>query len=161
MSSRYSATRRWLLRALTTPEAPTLQHELENAVAHRWLALSAVAAPLLTIAAVVVAFIYAWWAGVIAIIACIYLASLVGRSRLVPRDLEWYLNRFLAHAKRIERDCVRYGEPTRIAIAQTFVQQLTQVHRLYQGSSVPAPAARTAESIPLGDTTSLLEGRRV
>ena len=160
LGSRYTSTRRWLLRVMPTPGSPRLQHGLDRVLVDRWLVLPAVITPLLTVCGVVAAFVFSWWAAIAALGTSIYLVALVGRSPLIPRDLEWYLARFLANARRVAQDCARASDAARLAIAEPFAERLAQIHDLYRGSHVRVPSVRVAELTALGDVGSLLRDVR-
>ena len=155
-AARFTATRVWLLRALATPELPQLPYGLDKAITHRWLALTAALAPILLIATCIAASFQRWWLGPVLAVASIYGLGLLGRSAVVPRELVWYIECFLTHAKRIKHDCERHGDRPRGIVAQALVQRLTYVRALYQTSGIRVPPVRLVEQAPLGDPAWLL-----
>ena len=154
--SRLHATGLWAGKALVPEEiAQDVAHEMprgaQDAITAGWPSFVGLVTSVLPLIAAIVGFFHAWWAGLVALVMSIAVATIVGRTNLQPRAVDSYLFILLENVARRRADFLVKGDQLRAEAGEKFLGDLQELTKAYFGSGIPAPTYEIAKRTPLGD----------
>ena len=130
---------------------------IQDALADGWPSTVGLVVPLLPFVAAIVGFFYAWWFAFVAFFGAGLLSVLWGKTRFVPRTVDWYLTILAQHAQRRQADYQKSNDALRADAAEHIANVVQELRLLYLGTGIPAPTMEQAQAAPHGQEEYLLD----
>ena len=157
VAKRFQATSLWAGRTLWNPELGAVQPRgYQDAISDGWPSTLGLAV-LLPFIAAGIAFIHSWWAGIVAFILSIIASKIFENTKLIPKNVDWYLLRFLSHACKREASYASKGDVRRKDAMEQIRYKIEALCELYLNTGTPVPDMETAKESPFGDYEYLLK----
>jgi hypothetical protein len=130
---------------------------LQDALTDGWPSTVGFVGGLLPVAAAVIGFFHAWWAGILALFVAIGTSAIAERTPIASPYVERYLTLLVDHLNNRRVNFKITNDAEREAAAAGLLEKLNQLQALYMGSRVLAPDISTAKAAPYGDEYFLLD----